>query len=134
MSRRSIAVLGLGNVLLGDDAFGPTVVELLRARYEFAAEPPVTLLDVGTPGLTLPAHLAGHDAVILVDSVADAGAAGEVRLYRRADLDRLPPKRTPVPTTRRCRKVSGSRTSAATVRPRPCSSAPSARVPTSANR
>lgn len=92
MGYRSIAVLGIGNVLLGDDAFGPTVVELLRARYALGAGTPVTLLDVGTPGLSLPVHLAGHDAVILVDSVADAGENGEVRLYRRDDLDRLPPK------------------------------------------
>ena len=90
----SIAVLGLGNVLLGDDGFGPSVIELLRARYEFAAAagaPRVELLDVGTPGLGLPAHLC-HDAVILVDTVAAAAEPGALGLYRRADLDSLPAK------------------------------------------
>jgi hydrogenase maturation protease len=92
---RSIGVLGLGNVLLGDDAFGPYVIELLRAGYdlggEHAASPQVELLDVGTPGLGLPAHL-GYDAVVLVDTVAAEAEPGTLGLYRRADLDNLPPK------------------------------------------
>jgi len=33
-----IAVVGLGNVLMGDDAFGPYVVQVLLAGYEFPPE------------------------------------------------------------------------------------------------
>ena len=32
---RRIGVLGLGNVLMGDDALGPYVIGLLSARYRF---------------------------------------------------------------------------------------------------
>ncbi len=33
-----IGVLGIGNVLMGDDAFGPYVVKVLEARYELPAD------------------------------------------------------------------------------------------------
>jgi hydrogenase maturation protease len=84
----SLAVIGLGNVLLGDDGFGPFVVELLRTRYAFPPE--VELLDLGTPGLGLISYLHGHDAVVIVDAVAGAGLPGDVRVYEEVELERLP--------------------------------------------
>ena len=84
----SLAVIGLGNVLLGDDGFGPFVVELLRTRYVFPSE--VELLDLGTPGLGLISYLHGHDAVVIVDAVAGAGTPGDVRVYEEVELERMP--------------------------------------------
>jgi len=84
----NLAVIGLGNVLLGDDGFGPFVVELLRTRYVFPPE--VELLDLGTPGLGLITYLHGHDAVVIVDAVTGAGNPGDVRVYEGAELERLP--------------------------------------------
>jgi hydrogenase maturation protease len=84
----SLAVIGLGNVLLGDDGFGPFVVELLRTRYAFP--PGVELLDLGTPGLGLISYLHGHDAVVIVDAVAGDGNPGDVRVYEEAELERMP--------------------------------------------
>ena len=46
-----IRVLGLGNVLMSDDGFGPFVVRVLEATYE--CPPGVDVVDVGTPGLDL---------------------------------------------------------------------------------
>jgi hydrogenase maturation protease len=83
---KRILILGLGNVLMGDDAFGPTVIEEMEARFEFPPE--VTLLDGGTPGLNLMAHMMGYDVIIVIDTVKARGTAGEMRLYRRADLAR----------------------------------------------
>ncbi|HUL57802.1 MAG TPA: hydrogenase maturation protease [Anaeromyxobacteraceae bacterium] len=79
-----IAVIGIGNVLTGDDAVGPTVVRLLEAQYEVPAG--VQVYDAGTPGLDLTAYLAGLHAVILVDSVRAKGAPGELRLYSKEQL------------------------------------------------
>ena len=86
---RRIAVLGLGNVLMGDDALGPHAVRLLESRYSFPAG--VTVEDLGTPGLDLHPHLADADAVILIDTVRAAGRPGEVRCYRRDEVLRHPP-------------------------------------------
>ncbi|MBI3784735.1 MAG: hydrogenase maturation protease [Deltaproteobacteria bacterium] len=83
-----IAVIGIGNVLLGDDGVGPYVVELLRAGWELPHD--VTLIDVGTPGLDLASHLLGREVVILVDAVGATGEPGEVRVYHGEELQRLP--------------------------------------------
>jgi hydrogenase maturation protease len=86
---RRIAVLGLGNVLQGDDALGPYVAELLSVGYDFC--PGVSVLDAGTPGLDLTPYIAGLDALIVIDAVRATGAAGELRCYRRAELLEKPP-------------------------------------------
>lgn len=62
-----VVVVGIGNVLLGDDGFGPTVVGMLGSQWELP--PDVELVDAGTPGLDLAGHLCGREAVILVDAV-----------------------------------------------------------------
>jgi hydrogenase maturation protease len=80
----TVAVLGLGNVLMGDDALGPTVVKVLEGGYEFG--PQVSVQELGTPGLDLLPYLSGVGVLIVVDTVKGSGAPGEVRLYRRDDI------------------------------------------------
>jgi hydrogenase maturation protease len=79
-----IRVLGLGNVLMGDDAFGPSVIEAFTAAYDVPAN--VSVIDLGTPGLELAPFLMGADAVIVVDTVRADGPPGTVYEYAR---DRL---------------------------------------------
>src|SRR4029453_7714705 len=43
-----IRVLGLGNVLMSDDGFGPFVVRVLEATYECPPAP--AFIGAGTPG------------------------------------------------------------------------------------
>lgn len=88
MSART-AVLGLGNVLMGDDAFGPYAVRLLLARYTFPED--VAVEDLGTPGLDLHPYLSGRDALVIVDTVRSDAPPGELRLYRRDDILRHDP-------------------------------------------
>lgn len=76
-----VGVVGLGNVLMGDDAVGPTLVRRLRAEFELPSE--VTVLDLGTPGPDLVNHLRGLDALIVIDAVAAEAAPGEMRTYDR---------------------------------------------------
>ena len=87
---RRVAVLGLGNVLLGDDALGPYAVRLLEARYELPERVPV--LDLGTPGLDLFPYFEEADALILVDTVRSAAPPGTLRLYRRDEILKHPPR------------------------------------------
>ena len=84
-----VRVLGLGNVLMGDDAAGPWVVEHLRAEYELG--PGVSLTDLGTPGLDLVPHLSGARVVILVDTVKSSGPPGTLRSYRKDEVLKYPP-------------------------------------------
>jgi hydrogenase maturation protease len=85
-----IRVLGLGNVLMNDDGFGPFVIEHLLAAYDFPPE--VEVPDVGTPGLDLTPYLADADAVVIVDTVKSRGEPGELRTYRRAEILAKPPE------------------------------------------
>jgi len=72
----SILVAGIGNVFLGDDAFGIEVARKLALR------PPrdnVHVQDFGIRGLDLAwAICDGYDAVILVDALRRSGAPGTV--------------------------------------------------------
>jgi hydrogenase maturation protease len=84
-----VYVLGIGNVLMGDDGFGPAVVRAFGAEYEFGHE--VEVVDVGTPGLDLTPWFADADAIIIVDTVKSARPAGSVRIYDKADILRHAP-------------------------------------------
>ena len=80
----SVAVLGLGNVLMGDDALGPYTVRVFEAQYEVPEG--VEVRDLGTPGLDLTPHLADLTRLILVDTVRSDGDPGDLRLYRLEEV------------------------------------------------
>ncbi len=64
---RPLLILGLGNVLCGDDGLGVAAVERLRRSYELPES--VRALDGGTLGLTLLTQFQETDDAILVDAV-----------------------------------------------------------------
>jgi hydrogenase maturation protease len=65
---RRILIAGVGNVLRGDDGFGPAVIWALAAGG--ALPPAVHLLETGIGGIHLVLELLeGYDALILVDAV-----------------------------------------------------------------
>ena len=71
-----ILVLGIGNVLMNDDAAGVRVVQALAEKYSFPEE--VTLLDGGTLGLDLLPELEGVDRLLIVDAVETGEAPGSL--------------------------------------------------------
>ena len=86
---RSISVLGLGSVLMGDDAVGPYILRTLEAGWTFPDH--VQLLDAGTPGLGFSSMLAGVEALVVLDAVNLKEAPGTVQILSRRDLDRHGP-------------------------------------------
>ncbi len=84
-----VRVLGMGNVLTGDDALGPYAVRVFEALYE--TDEAVEVLDVGTPGLDLTPYLSRARAIIMIDTVHSAEPPGSLRLYRRDQLLAAPP-------------------------------------------
>lgn len=88
---RKVVVLGVGNILRGDDGVGPMVVEKLRdwgAKGERrpSASGPWSLVAVNA-GEAPEAHLgeireAKPDIVVIVDAVDFGGRPGEVALLR----------------------------------------------------
>lgn len=72
----SVLVLGLGNAVMADDAFGGRVVAELLQRYRFPAE--VRLLDGGTLGLDLLPHLEQTERLLIIDALEMGAAPGSV--------------------------------------------------------
>jgi hydrogenase maturation protease len=86
---QKVAIFGIGNVLVGDDAVGPTVVSLLDALWEFPEG--VTVEDIGTPSLDLAARLSDFDTVIFVDAVSLKAEPGSIRVFHRDEILKNPP-------------------------------------------
>ncbi|WP_263374536.1 hydrogenase maturation protease [Granulicella aggregans] len=80
----SVSIIGLGNVFLGDDGFGPLVVETFRCAYECGED--VEVMDLGTPGLDLAPYLYGKDLVLIVDAVHSATPPGTISFFREEDF------------------------------------------------
>lgn len=76
-----VLVIGLGNVLLGDEALGPEVVAILESRYLLPDG--VEALEIGTQGLDLVPFVSGCEALVVVGSLHGQGEPGEVRVLDR---------------------------------------------------
>jgi hydrogenase maturation protease len=70
-----ILVLGLGNVILGDEGVG---VHVVRALEKQSLPPGVECLDGGTGGFILLEPLQQADRIILIDATADENPYGTV--------------------------------------------------------
>ena len=67
------AVIGIGNILMGDDGAGVRVLELLPER--------VPKIDLATGGMRLLHKLEGLNTAIIVDAVDFGGEPGEVTVF-----------------------------------------------------
>ncbi|HEV2229396.1 MAG TPA: hydrogenase maturation protease [Steroidobacteraceae bacterium] len=84
--RGGVLVLGLGNVLLGDDGIGAAALDRLERDYRIPPE--VRLVEGGTLGLSLLDEIAEAQHAVLVDAVAvDAPPGTLVRLDGAAVID-----------------------------------------------
>jgi coenzyme F420 hydrogenase subunit delta len=88
--RRRVLVLGCGNILFGDDGFGPKAIEYLRSHYELPDD--VFVLDVGTGVrdvlFTLALSSRKPQELVIID-IMDAGRKpGEILV---AHIEDLPP-------------------------------------------
>ena len=74
-----LLVLGLGNVLCGDDGLGAVAIARIKARYEIPEG--MSVLDGGTLGLSLLPYVEDCEKLILVDAInAEAPPGSFVRL------------------------------------------------------
>jgi len=77
--KEKIALIGIGNILMGDDGFGPYLVRYLESHFRFSTE--VVLVEAGTPGMDLLSLLSEYNHFILVDTIRAPGNPGEVLTY-----------------------------------------------------
>lgn len=85
-----VAVIGLGSVLMGDDAFGPYLIKVLEASWVMPED--VDIVDLGTPGPEFAQYVMDYDALVIVDTVKAEGAPGEIRRYEREEIAKALPR------------------------------------------
>lgn len=84
-SMKKILILGIGNILLGDEGFGVRAAEWLKENYEWPEN--VQLLDGGTRGLLLMADLLEHDLVIILDIVRNGEKPGTMYIIENEGIN-----------------------------------------------
>lgn len=77
---KPVLILGCGNILFGDDGFGPAVVSYLREHYQMPEH--VCLIDAGTGArkylFTLSLSEIRPKEIIIIDAVDKGKPAGEL--------------------------------------------------------
>ncbi len=71
-----VIVAGIGNRFMGDDGFGPRVIDILSST---SLPEWVELRDAGTAGLSLAYDLDGYDVIIFLDAMRTGLGAGVIR-------------------------------------------------------
>jgi hydrogenase maturation protease len=83
-----ILILGVGNVLLGDEGVGVHVARQLEA-LDWPSS--VSVVDGGTGGFHLLSHIAECDVAILVDATMDGQPPGTIRAFEPRYASDYPP-------------------------------------------
>ncbi len=81
---KSVLIIGIGNVLMMDDAVGPATIAALEAAWEMP--PGVTIEDAGTPGVDLTGVIAGAERLVVVDAARTADPPGTVRVWEGSEI------------------------------------------------
>lgn len=83
-----ILLLGIGNLLFGDEGIGVHFINYMGQKYRFEGQPQIDLLDGGTLAQRLIPIMVEYDHVIIVDTINAPGVqAGEVYFF---DFDAVP--------------------------------------------
>ncbi|WP_164926926.1 HyaD/HybD family hydrogenase maturation endopeptidase [Chlorobaculum tepidum] len=81
---KTINVVGLGNILFGDEGFGVEVVRALEASGDWPET--VQFVDGGTQGLYLLDYFESCDALMVFDSIIPVEFEPKVYCYRKEEL------------------------------------------------
>jgi len=84
-----ILILGIGNILFGDEGIGPHLANLIEEKYDFTStEHSIEIIDGGTLAQILIPTITEYDKVLLIDCVnVDDGEIGDVYSF---DFDKVP--------------------------------------------
>ncbi len=83
-----ILVLGIGNLLFGDEGIGVHFINYMGEKYRFKGEHQLDLVDGGTLAQRLIPIIVEYDRLIIIDTINAPGVkAGEVYFF---DFDAVP--------------------------------------------
>lgn len=88
MKKDKILVLGIGNVLMGDEGVGVHAIRFLEKK---TYDEDIVLLDGGTGGFHLLTELANYRKVIMIDATLDQNPVGTLSVIRPRYSSDFPP-------------------------------------------
>jgi len=83
MKKKNLAVIAVGNELMGDDGIGPAILNALSGE---SLPEGVDLIDGGTGGMSLLHVIKDYNRVIFIDSGDFGGVPGEIRVFTPKDV------------------------------------------------
>ncbi len=82
--KKKIGILGIGNLIVGDEGFGVHAVRYLEENYEFPDS--VLIIDGGTAGIYMSPFLEECDPVLVIDVVDIDAEPGSMHYYSNEDV------------------------------------------------
>lgn len=83
-----VLLLGIGNLLFGDEGIGVHFINYIGKKYRFEGESQIDIVDGGTLAQRLIPIIVEYDKVIIIDTINAPGVkAGEVYFF---DFDAVP--------------------------------------------
>ncbi len=82
--KKKIGILGIGNLIVGDEGFGVHAVRYLEENYEFPDS--VLIKDGGTAGIYMSPFLEECDPVLVIDVVDIDAEPGSMHYYSNDDV------------------------------------------------
>ena len=82
-----VLVLGIGNILWGDEAFGVRAAEAFHAAYETTRG--VEVMDGGTQGLYLVQHVEAADDLLVFDAIDYGLPPGTLHVVRDGEVPKF---------------------------------------------
>jgi len=83
-TKKKIGILGVGNLIVGDEGFGVHTVHYLEENYLFPDN--VLIMDGGTAGLYMSPFLEECDPVLVIDVVDIEAEPGSIHYYSNEDV------------------------------------------------
>ncbi len=83
-NNKKIGILGIGNLIVGDEGFGVHTVRYLEEHYEFPDN--VEIKDGGTAGIYMSPFLEECDPVLVIDVVDIDAEPGSMHYYSSDDV------------------------------------------------
>jgi hydrogenase maturation protease len=83
-TKKKIGILGIGNLIVGDEGFGVHAIRYLEENYEFPDN--VEIKDGGTAGIYMSPFLEECDPVLVIDVVDIDAEPGSMHYYSSEDV------------------------------------------------
>jgi len=81
-----LKVIGIGNLLRGDDGIGPVIIQYLEGMCDSLS---IQLFDVGSDAFTILDHLLGSEPVLIIDCARMGKRPGSVKKIFATDKEFL---------------------------------------------